>query len=101
MRLIAALAAAAATLSLPTTAAAQDDDSGWRVTPFGRINYDIGRTWVPDDTGRKDGYGAELRRARVGLEGEAPGGSGFKAEIDVADNDLVPVSYTHLRAPRD
>ena len=89
MRLIAALAAAAATLSLPTTAAAQDDDSGWRVTPFGRINYDIGGTWVPDDTGRKDGYGAELRRARVGLEGEAPGGSGFKAEIDVADNDLV------------
>lgn len=57
---------------------------GWSFKPRGRLQYDAGITSVPSSTGRDDGFGSEARRARLGVEGDIPGGFGYKFELDFA-----------------
>jgi len=59
---------------------------GWSFKPRGRLQYDAGITSVPSSTGRADGFGSEVRRARLGVEGDIPGGFGYKFEMDFAGN---------------
>lgn len=60
---------------------------GWSFKPRGRLQYDAGTTSAPSSTGRSDGFGNEVRRARLGVEGDIPGGFGYKFEIDFAGNE--------------
>lgn len=99
----AAPASAAAQAPAPATAAAPADDGveisfagapeitapgGWSFKPFGRLNMDVGTVSLPDALGRPDGFGSELRRARLGMEGDIPGGFGYKIEVDFAANTV-------------
>ena len=62
-------------------------EGGWSFKPRGRLQYDAGVISAPDSTGRSDGFGSEVRRARLGVEGDIPGGFGYKFELDFAGND--------------
>lgn len=62
--------------------------SGWSFKPRGRLQIDAGTIGVPDSTGRDDGFGSEIRRARLGVEGDIPGGFGYKFEADFAGNEV-------------
>lgn len=55
---------------------------GWSFKPRGRLQYDAGIVAAPDSTGRPDGFGSELRRGRLGVQGTVPGGFGYKFEVD-------------------
>src|SRR5687768_16586255 len=62
---------------------------GWLFKPRGRLQYDFGSVSRPD--GIEDpslGFGNELRRARLGVEGSMPGGFGHVFEADFADSDV-------------
>ncbi|TNE46109.1 MAG: hypothetical protein EP341_10260 [Sphingomonadales bacterium] len=61
-------------------------EGGWSFKPRGRLQYDAGFTSAPSSTGRDDGFGSEVRRARLGVEGDIPGGFGYKFELDFAGN---------------
>jgi len=61
---------------------------GWSFKPFGRLQYDVGHVSRPNgiaDPGL--GFSNELRRARLGIEGDIPGGFGYKFEIDFAGGE--------------
>ncbi len=62
---------------------------GWSFKPRGRLQYDAGFVSAPDSTGRSDGFGNEVRRARLGVQGDMPGGFGYKFEIDFAGGDVA------------
>lgn len=64
-------------------------EGGWSFKPRGRLQYDAGFTNAPDSTGAVDGFGNEVRRARLGVSGGMPGGFGYKFEVDVAGSDLT------------
>lgn len=57
------------------------------LTPFGRLQYDLGHVGNPGGVAGL-GFGREVRRARLGLEGKAPGGLGFKIEADFAGGEF-------------
>jgi phosphate-selective porin OprO/OprP len=59
---------------------------GWSFKPRGRFNYDAGFVSAPGSTGADDGFGSEARRIRLGVEGDIPGGFGYKFEADFAGN---------------
>jgi phosphate-selective porin OprO/OprP len=59
-------------------------DTGWSFKPRGRVMVDVGTFNAPDSTGRADGFGSDLRRARIGVEGKIPGGFGYRVEYDFA-----------------
>jgi phosphate-selective porin OprO/OprP len=62
---------------------------GWSFKPRGRLQYDLGRVERP--RGVRDaglGFGNEVRRARLGVEGTLPGEFGYKFELDFADNEV-------------
>ncbi|MCA1660737.1 MAG: hypothetical protein LC648_00645 [Novosphingobium sp.] len=61
---------------------------GWSFKPRGRLQFDAGVIDAPDSTGREDGFGKEIRRARLGVEGDIPGGFGYKFEVDFAGNEV-------------
>ncbi|MEO1920873.1 MAG: porin [Sphingomonadaceae bacterium] len=61
---------------------------GWSFKPRGRLQYDAGFVNVPNETGRSEGWGSEARRARLGVQGEMPGGFGYKFEVDFAGDDI-------------
>ena len=61
---------------------------GWRFKPRGRMMFDAGFTNAPDSTGASDGFGNEVRRARLGASGDMPGGFGYKFEVDFAGNEI-------------
>ena len=63
-------------------------EGGWSFKPRGRLQYDAGFTNAPEATGRADGFGNEVRRARLGVEGDIPGGFGYKFEMDFANNEV-------------
>ncbi len=65
------------------------DDSGWSFKPRGRLQYDAGVVAAPDSTGRADGFGNALRRARLGVQGSVPGGFGYKFEADFDGSDVA------------
>ncbi|WP_209348894.1 porin [Pontixanthobacter sp. CEM42] len=62
---------------------------GWSFKPRGRLQYDAGIVSAPSSTGRDDGFGNDIRRARLGVAGDMPGGFGYKFEVDVANSDLA------------
>ena len=61
---------------------------GWTFKPRGRLQYDAGFISAPASTGREDGFGNEARRARLGVQGDIPGGFGYKFEVDLAANEV-------------
>ena len=65
-----------------------EGEGGWSFKPRGRLNIDAGYFNAPDSTGREDGFSSEIRRARLGVEGDIPGGFGYKFEIDFAGNEV-------------
>lgn len=72
---------------------------GWSFKPRGRLQIDAGTINAPDSTTRFDGFGSEMRRARLGVEGDIPGGLGYKFEADFAGNEVeiadAIVTYQH------
>lgn len=62
---------------------------GWKFKLGGRVNIDAGWDFAPDSTGRVDGFGSEVRRARLRAEGSMPGGVGYKIEADFAGSTTV------------
>lgn len=65
-----------------------EGEGGWSFKPRGRLMYDVGFTSAPESTGRSDGFGNEARRARLGVEGDIPGGFGYKFELDFAGGEV-------------
>ena len=61
---------------------------GWSFKPRGRLMVDAGFTNAPDSTGASEGFGNEIRRARLGASGDIPGGFGYKFELDFAGNEV-------------
>ena len=72
--------------SEPVSTLAKSD--GWSFKPRGRLMFDAGFTNAPDSTGASDGFGNEVRRARLGAAGDMPGGFGYKFEVDFAGNEI-------------
>ncbi|ANU07883.1 OprO/OprP family phosphate-selective porin [Paraurantiacibacter namhicola] len=64
-------------------------DGGWSFKPRGRIQADAGFISAPDSTGAADGFGSNLRRARIGMQGDIPGGFGYKFEVDFAGDQVT------------
>jgi phosphate-selective porin OprO and OprP len=62
---------------------------GWTFKPRGRLQFDTGFIDAPDSTLRPDGFGSEVRRARLGVQGDMPGGFGYKFEVDFAGNEVA------------
>nr|WP_310523914.1 porin [Polymorphobacter sp.] len=60
---------------------------GWRFKVRGRIQYDASYIENPGNSiNTKDlGFTTRIRRARLGVEGDMPGGFTYKAEVDFAD----------------
>ena len=79
--------AAPASAPEPQVATLEKKD-GWSFKPRGRLMYDVGFTSVPESTGRDDGFGNEVRRARLGASGGLGGGFGYKFELDFAGNEV-------------
>lgn len=102
---------AAAAAPAPAKAAVSETAIAWKGSPIlskgsasfkvkGRIQYDAGLLMVPDAiTDRAKGYSNELRRLRLGAEGQLGGGFGYKLETELSDNsiDLVDtfITYEH------
>jgi phosphate-selective porin OprO/OprP len=63
-------------------------DNGWRFKPRGRLQLDAGFIAAPEATGRPDGFGTSMRRARLGFEGDMPGGIGYTFEVDFGVNSI-------------
>ena len=63
-------------------------DNGWSFKPRGRLQFDTGFVLAPKTSQAPDGFGAEVRRARLGVEGTVPGGFGYKLEVDFAGNEV-------------
>jgi phosphate-selective porin OprO/OprP len=99
-----AVAAASKTASEPPVAVSWkgapliEGKGGWSFKPRGRMQFDAGWTDVPGSTGRNNGFGSEARRIRLGVEGDIPGGFGYKFEADFADGVEVTdaiLTYGH------
>jgi len=59
---------------------------GWTFKPRGRLQYDFGHLSAPDGiTDDGTGFSSELRRVRLGAEGNIPGGFGYRFELEFAD----------------
>ncbi|HYI63845.1 MAG TPA: porin [Allosphingosinicella sp.] len=76
---------------------------GWSLKPRGRLQYDIGHIERPEGVANP-GLGSvdELRRARIGIEGTAPGGFGYVFEIDLAPDvvEIVDALVTYKASSR-
>ncbi|MEZ5748449.1 MAG: porin [Caenibius sp.] len=64
-----------------------EGEGGWSFKPRGRVQVDAGSIGAPGGTGQDLGFGNEVRRARLGVEGSIPGGIGYKFEVDFAGGD--------------
>jgi phosphate-selective porin OprO and OprP len=64
------------------------EGDGWSFKPRGRLMYDVGYVSSPGDYRNPGlGFGNEIRRARLGVEGSLPGKFGYKFELDFAGGD--------------
>ena len=80
-----------------------DTTVGWKGSPVfskggasfkvkGRIQYDAGLLRAPGSVmDRATGYSNELRRLRLGGEGQLGGGFGYKLEVELSDNKVDAV----------
>lgn len=64
-------------------------EGGWSFKPHGFLQFDAGTFDAPESIGREDGFGSEVRRARLGFEGGMPGGFGYKFEADFAGSSVT------------
>ncbi|MBA4764908.1 porin [Qipengyuania huizhouensis] len=64
------------------------NSDGWSFKPRGRLMFDAGTLSAPETIGADDGFGNEVRRARLGASGDIPGGFGYKFELDFAGNEV-------------
>ena len=65
------------------------EGDGWSFKPRGRLQYDVGNVSRPDGyENRGLGFGNEIRRARLGVEGKIPGDFGYKLELDFASGEV-------------
>lgn len=78
-----------------------EGEGGWSFKPRGRLMFDAGFVDAPDAAGRDDGFGSEARRARLGVEGNIPGGFGYKFELDFAGDavEAVDALLSYGRGP--
>ena len=61
---------------------------GWSFKPKGRLQFDAAHVSRPDGiTDPGLGFSNEVRRARLGVEGDIPGGFGYVFELDFAGGD--------------
>lgn len=67
-----------------------DKDAGWSFKVRGRLQYDFAYVSNPGDSIANDelGFSNELRRGRLGVEGEVPGPFAYKFEVDFAGNEV-------------
>ncbi|MCB2080819.1 MAG: hypothetical protein KDE55_24355 [Novosphingobium sp.] len=62
---------------------------GWSFKPRGRLQFDAGVVDAPGSISDKGlGFANEVRRARLGFEGDIPGGFGYKFEADFSTSDV-------------
>ena len=111
-----AAGAATASAAAATAASKADEDTtkiafkgapevtgkgGWTFKPRGRLQFDTGFIDAPDSTLRPEGFGSEVRRARLGVQGDMPGGFGYKFEVDFAGNEvaLTDAIVTYANGP--
>lgn len=79
--------------------------SGWSFKPRGRIQIDAGYLDAPASrvSGQSDGRGVttRIRRAYLGAQGTIPGGFGYRAEVDLANNSVswTDVYLTYDKGP--
>jgi phosphate-selective porin OprO/OprP len=71
-------------------------EDGWSLKPRGFLQWDVGHLSRPAGIAVPGlGTQAELRRARLGIEGTMPGGFGFLFEIDAA-GDVIEIQDATL-----
>lgn len=103
----------ASDMSVPASSAkpAEQTKIGWKGSPLiergdarfkvkGRIQYDAGYLITPDGVADKaTGFSNELRRLRLGAEGQLGAGFGYKLELELSDNesDLVDTYISYER----
>ena len=64
-------------------------EGGWSFKPRGRLQFDAGSVSAPSGiSDASTGFGSEIRRAFIGVEGKMPGGFGYRAEVDVAASEV-------------
>lgn len=72
---------------------------GWSFKPRGRLQLDSAVIDAPAsvDAGDRLGFGTEVRRAFLGVEGTLPGNFGYRMEVDVAASgvELTDVFLTY------
>ena len=83
----------------------EEKEEGWSVKMRGRLMLDAGYTGGPANyvANRNLGFNARVRRARIGIEGNIPGGFGYKAEVDYANSTIgfgdVILTYAPANKP--
>lgn len=81
-------AEASATKTTFKAAPQLETESGWSFKPRGRLMYDAATVSSPDGISNTGlGFSNELRRGRLGVEGDIPGGFGYKLELDFAPGE--------------
>lgn len=64
-------------------------DGSFTFKPRGRLQIDTGHVNGPKGISDKSlGFGNELRRAYLGVDGTLPGGFGYRAEVDLAASNV-------------
>ena len=64
-------------------------DGSFTFKPRGRLQIDSGHVSAPSSISDKSlGYGTEIRRAYLGVDGTIPGGFGYRVEADFANSEV-------------
>lgn len=64
-------------------------EGGWSFKPRGRLQIDAGAVSAPDGIeDRSMGFGSEIRRAYLGVDGTLPGGFAYRVEADFANSEV-------------
>jgi phosphate-selective porin OprO/OprP len=72
------------------------------IKPRGRIQYDFGHVSRPDGVAAAGlGSGDELRRFRIGVEGDLPGNLGYVFEVDLAPETVEIIDANLTWEPAD
>lgn len=77
-------------------------EGGWSFKPRGRIQIDAGTVSSPAGiTDASTGFGSEIRRAFLGVEGKMPGGFGYRAEVELANSsvEITDLYLTYQASP--
>ncbi len=83
---------------------AEDKGEGWSFKVRGRLMVDAGHVGAPPNfvaNRNLGGFSTRVRRARIGVEGNIPGGFGYKAEVDYANSVVGFGDVVLTYAPAD